>query len=155
VSTGSGPVSAKVLDETIAWQLRLGNGEGDTQQQAELQQWLAANPEHARAWNQLSGIDRQLGTIDSPVARRALQRPAVSNRRTVTNRALFSLVLLAAASIGLALQTQPLAVWLADERTGAGEQLSMTLPDNSRIQLNSHSAIDVHFDPDQRTIGIT
>jgi transmembrane sensor len=115
------PVSARVLDEAIAWQLRLGDGDASPQVRKALQRWLSESAEHAKAWAQLGGIDQQLGTINSPTA-------------------------------GIALQSQPLPVWLADERTGAGEQQSVTLADNSHIQLNSRSALDIHFDQQERRL---
>ncbi|VXC11197.1 FecR domain-containing protein [Pseudomonas sp. 9Ag] len=145
------PVSARVLDQAIAWQLRLGDGAVSAQARKELQRWLNESAEHGKAWAQLGGIDQQLGTIDSPTARRALQLSANSGRRTA-GRALLSLALLGTLGVGTALQSQPLPVWLADEHTGAGEQLSVTLADNSYIQLNSRSALDVHFDQQERRV---
>ena len=145
------PVSARVLDQAIAWQLRLGDGAVSAQARKELQRWLNESAEHGKAWAQLGGIDQQLGTIDSPTARRALQLSANSGRRAA-GRALLSLALLGTLGVGMALQSQPLPVWLADERTGAGEQLSVTLADNSYIQLNSRSALDVHFDQQERRV---
>lgn len=146
------PVSARVLDETIAWQLRLGEAADHVQQQLELQRWLAASPEHARAWAQLGGIDQRLGAIDSPSARHALQAAASSRRGGTTGRRVLSLALLCAIGTGLALQAQPLPVWLADARTGLGEQRSLTLADDSHVRLNSRSALDIHFDEQQRRL---
>lgn len=145
------PVSARVLDEAIAWQLRLGDGGASAQVSKEVQRWLNESTEHARAWAQLGGIDQQLGTINSPPARRALQINANSKRRTA-GRAFLGLALLCTLGMGMALQSQPLPVWLADERTGAGEQQSVTLADNSHIQLNSRSALDIRFDQQERRL---
>jgi transmembrane sensor len=145
------PVSARVLDEAIAWQLRLGDGGASPQVRTALQRWLSESAEHAKAWAQLGGIDQQLGTINSPTARRALQISAHSGRRPV-GRALLGLALLCTLGMGIALQSQPLPVWLADERTGAGEQQSVKLADNSHIQLNSRSALDIRFDQQERRL---
>lgn len=146
------PVSAQVLDEAIAWQLRLGDGPENSAHHTELQRWLAASPEHAKAWAQLGGIDRRLATISSPSARRALQLNASASSQNSASRALMGLALFCTIGIGFALQARPLSVWLADESTGAGEQRSFVLDDNSRIQLNSRSALDVRFDEQQRRL---
>jgi transmembrane sensor len=151
MSDAQTPVSARILDEAIAWQLRLGDSADSESHLTDLQRWLAMSPEHAKAWAQLGGIDRQLGTINSPSARRALQLN-VSAKRQSAGRALLGLALLCTIGIGLALQARPLPIWLADESTGAGEQRSFTLDDNSRIQLNSRSALDVRFDEKQRRL---
>lgn len=145
------PVSARVLDEAIAWQLRLGDGSETARHLPELQRWLAVNPEHAKAWAQLGGIDQQLGTINSPTARRALQVRAHSGRRAA-GRAFLGLALLCTLGVAMALQSQPLPVWLADKRTGAGEQQSVTLADNSHIRLNGRSALDIRFDKQERRL---
>ncbi|WP_019339844.1 FecR family protein [Stutzerimonas stutzeri] len=145
------PVSASVLDEAIAWQLRLGDGDVSAQVRMELQRWLNQSAEHAKAWAQLGGIDQHLGTINSPPARRALQINPHSGRRTA-GRAFLGLAVLCALGVGLALQSQPLSAWIADERTGAGEQRSIALADNSRLQLNSRSAVDIRFDQRQRRL---
>lgn len=145
------PVSARVLDEAIAWQLRLGDGSETARHLPELQRWLAVNPEHAKAWAQLGGIDQQLGTINSPTARRALQVRAHSGRRAA-GRAFLGLALLCTLGVAMALQSKPLPVWLADKRTGAGEQQSVTLADNSHIRLNSRSALDIRFDQQERRL---
>ncbi|AHL77135.1 amino acid ABC transporter substrate-binding protein [Stutzerimonas stutzeri] len=146
------PVSSRVLDEAIAWQLRLGDETAGPHVNAELQRWLSDNAEHAKAWAQLGGIDQQLGSINSPSARHALQVSATSKRRRTTGRAFLGLVLLGTVGVGLTLQSQPLPVWLADERTGSGEQQSLTLADHSHIQLNSRSALDIRFDEHQRRL---
>lgn len=145
------PVSAHVLDEAIAWQLRLSDSTADTGLDSELQRWLSQSGEHLRAWAQLNGIDRQLDVINSPGARRALERTATSDRLSV-RRALFGFALAFAAGSGMALQSKPLDVWLADQRTGSGAQQSLTLADNSHIQLNSRSALDIRFDDEQRRL---
>ena len=145
------PVSSQVLDEAIAWQLRLGDGAESTQICNELQRWLNQSTEHAKAWAQLGGIDQQLDAINSPSARIALQISANSGRRTV-GRAFLGLVLLGVLGVGMALQSQPLPVWLADQRTGAGRQQSLTLADNSHVRLNSRSALDIRFDQQERRL---
>lgn len=145
------PVSARVLDEAIAWQLRLDDGSANAQLNKELQRWLNESAEHAKAWAQLGGIDQQLGTINSPTARRALQINTHSKRQS-TGRTFLGLALLSTLAVGIALQSQPLPVWLADERTGSGEQQSVTLADNSHLRLNSRSAVDIRFDQRERRL---
>ncbi len=152
VTDDSLPVSARVLDQAIDWQLRLGDAEPTPHLSAELEGWLSADPEHRKAWAQLGGIDLQLGSVNNPSARRALQGAAKRQRRSVSARAILSLVMVCAIGIGLVLQAQPLQVWLADERTGTGEQRSLALADSSQVWLNSRSALDIHFDEQQRRL---
>ncbi|WP_263143775.1 FecR family protein [Pseudomonas sp. RIT-PI-AD] len=146
------PVSAQVLDEAIGWQLCLGSGEADPQQRAAFADWHAAHPEHARAWAQLAGLDRQLAAASATPARRALLRATPTARRLRLGGGVLGLLLAVALGLGLLERQRPLGDWLADEVTGGGEQRELLLPDRTRVRLNSRSALDVRFDAHQRRL---
>ncbi|MGE8189107.1 FecR domain-containing protein [Pseudomonas sp. NPDC086278] len=149
--TSSKPVSAKVLDAAIAWQLSLDSG--TPVEREEFAKWHAAHEEHARAWRQLGMLDQRFSVASGP-ARTALLQSRESIRRRV--RKLGSGAASIVAVIGLALfageRYLPLDYWLADERTATGEQRMLRLTDGTLINLNTHSAIDVRFDEKQRRI---
>jgi transmembrane sensor len=141
-------VPLRVLDEAIGWQLCLGSGEASEQDRLAFGAWLAAHPEHARVWQQLGELDQQLGAAAPAPARRALTRP----QRRIGGRALG---LLLAVGLGLGLlanQQRPLGDYLADAYTGTGEVRELQLPDNTRVSLNSRSALDIQFTPDERRL---
>lgn len=148
----SSSVSAKVLDEAIGWQLCLGSGEATDLEKAEFQLWQASNPEHARAWAQLNGLDQRLAGVSSQPARRALLRAAGSGKSRLRSGGVFGLLLAGVLGLGLAQQQRPLTDWLADERTAPGEQRDLTLPDRTHVRLNSRSALDIDFNPQQRRL---
>ena len=147
------PVSARVLDAAIAWQLSLDGGGGSPQEREAFAQWHAADEEHARAWRQLGLLDQRFSVASGP-ARAALLQTRVSIRRRV--RKLGTGLASVVAVIGLALfagnRYLPLDYWLADQRTATGEQRTLRLADGTRIDLNTHSALDVRFDDKQRRI---
>ncbi|AZD51226.1 FecR domain-containing protein [Pseudomonas chlororaphis] len=124
------PVSARVLDAAIAWQLSLDSGEGNPMAREEFAKWHAADEEHARAWRQLGMLDQRFSVASGP-ARSAL---------------LLGLALFAGERYG------QLDYWLADQRTATGEQRTLRLTDGTLINLNTHSAVDVRFDEKQRRI---
>ncbi|MCY1271376.1 Protein FecR [compost metagenome] len=145
-------VSARVLDEAIAWQLCLGSGEASTQERQAFAGWLAAHPEHARVWQQLGGLDQQLAGVASAPARRALLRSdrARAGRR-LTGSAL-GLLLGVGLVLGLLGAQRPLGDYLADQRTASGEQRELRLPDRSLLRLNSLSAVDIDFAGSERRL---
>ncbi|MBW6154852.1 FecR domain-containing protein, partial [Pseudomonas aeruginosa] len=51
-------------------------------------------------------------------------------------------------------RAEPLRDWLADQRTGVGEQRRLTLPDGSLLTLNTDSAVDLAFDASQRLVRL-
>jgi transmembrane sensor len=148
----SSSVSANVLDEAIGWQLCLGSGEASDLEKAEFRLWQAASSEHARAWAQLSGLDQHFANVSSQPARRALLRSADSGKARLRRGGMLGLMLATALGLGLAQQHRPLGDWLADERTAPGEQRDLELPDHTKVRLNSRSALDIDFNPQQRRI---
>ncbi len=148
------PVSARALDEAIAWQLRLDSGDATEQDHQDIQRWLAAHPEHARVWQQLGGIDRHLSAAAHPSARRALLRSGGVRRRSLHRITGSALALLLASGLGLGLlaQQRPLSDFLADERTGSGEHRELRLADQTRVQLNSRTALDVDLEGPERRL---
>lgn len=147
-------VSARVLDEAIAWQLCLGSGEARPQDHLAFAAWLAAQPEHALVWQQLNGLDQRLSEVNAAPARRALLRSdhALKRRIRRLGTGLFSILLLAGLSLGLLGTQRPLGDYLADQMTRAGEQRHLTLPDHSQVQLNSRSALDIDFSGSERRL---
>lgn len=146
----SQPVADAVLDEAIAWQLRMGSGEAAAADESGLRQWLSARSEHARAWRQLGEIDASLRPAAGPAARAAVLAPSPRWR----GRGPLLALVLAATALGWAVleQAGPAGAWLADHRTGTGERLAVTLPDRSVVHLDTGSAIDVDFSGTERTV---
>lgn len=145
------PVADDVLDAAIGWQLLLDSGHADAKARAGFAHWLAAQPEHARAWRQLGGIDGSLRAL-APM-RDVLVRP----RQRIPARAwLGSVVLMAAVLLGaMAVERQtPLRGWLSDQHTATGERRMVMLEDGSELVLNSRSAVDIDFEGEYRLIQL-
>ncbi|MGF6691412.1 transmembrane sensor [Metapseudomonas resinovorans] len=147
-------VSARALDEAIAWQLCLDSGEATELERHEFRRWLGERPEHAQVWQQLAGIDQQLAAAAPIPARRALLRSGGVRRRSPHRIAGNTLALLLAVGLGLGLlaQQRPLGDYLADELTARGEHRELRLADSSIVQLNSRTALDIDFDGAQRRL---
>lgn len=148
------PVSSRVLDAAIAWQLCLDDDNGSATQREEFNQWLSASEEHSRAWRQLGLLDQRFAIGAGP-ARRALQHSDESARRKVRALRGGAVGLLLVCGLGLLLGNSrylPMDYWLAEQRTATGEQRSVRLADSTLVRLNTHSAIDVRFDGKERRI---
>jgi len=148
----SKPVSARVLDAAIAWQLSL-DGDASAVEREEFAKWHAAHEEHARAWRQLGMLDQRFSVASGP-ARTALLQSREGLRRRVRKlgRGVASVVLVAGLALFAGERYLPVDYWLADQRTATGEQRTLHLSDGTRINLNTHSALDVRFDEQQRRI---
>lgn len=143
------PVTHRVLDAAIEWQLCLGSGAATAQDEAEFSLWFAADPEHARAWRQLGMLDQRFATTSAP-ARAALTQARDGMRQRLGKWGGAASLLL--ISLFGAHRYLPIGYWMADQRTATGEQRSVLLDDNTLVRLNTHSAIDVRFDSKRRLI---
>ncbi|NCE88938.1 FecR domain-containing protein [Pseudomonas sp. L13] len=150
---GSKPVSSRVLDAAIAWQLSLDSGNGSAVEQEEFSKWLASDEEHARAWRQLGMLDQRFSVAAGPARAALLQsRHGVRQRVRKLGRGLASIVLVCGLALFAGERYVPIHYWLADQRTATGEQRMLKLADGTRVNLNTHSAIDVRFDETRRLI---
>lgn len=117
-----------------------------------LQAWLDAAPEHAQAYRKaqkvwgLSGQVMSRPTFDCP-----LPPPAVASRsrRRGLRRWLLASAVAACAVLLVLPDWQGLG---ADYHSPRGEHRAVTLADGSVVELDSGSAIDVHFSADKRQV---
>ncbi|CRM55803.1 MULTISPECIES: FecR domain-containing protein [Pseudomonas] len=145
-------VSTQVAEQAVHWLLQMQQGTLDPRQQAAWQQWLQAHSEHQRAWDQIQRVNQRLRGLPSPLAHAALNAPKSTSRR----QALKLLLILGAGSAAAwSLRQQHILPPLtADYRSPVGQRRSVPLADGSQLQLNTGSAVDVHFDGQQRLIRL-
>ena len=152
-SINAKPVSARVLDAAIAWQLSLDAGDGGLVAREAFSQWLASDEEHARAWRQLGLLDQRVSVASGPARAALLQsREGIRRRVRKLGSGLASIALVCGLALLAGERYVPIHYLLADQRTATGEQRTLTLADGTRINLNTHSAIDVRFDEQRRLI---
>ncbi|HEY8334376.1 MAG TPA: FecR domain-containing protein [Tardiphaga sp.] len=132
--------------------LLLQSGEATEAERARWSHWRAAHPMHELAWQRAERVAIKFDLLPRELAVPALGRPLRTDRRGAI-KALA--VLLGAAPAGwLAWRMTPAAEWLADHRTATGERLALSLPDGTRLQLNTATAIDVAYDAHQRLVRL-
>lgn len=131
------------------WYVRLtGEAVTDRERQA-WQQWLAADAQHVRAWQRIEAVQQRVGQMPGPVAAGTLGAVAQSRRRVLRG-----VVLLVSAGgvAALGWRSETRQRLSADYRTGVGERRTITLADGSQLMLNTDTALDVHFDAQQRLL---
>lgn len=149
------PVPPAVLEAAIGWQLRQGEGDTSPADAQALADWVAAHPDHARAWRQLGDIDQHLARAAAgPGARAALLLPPRRRRPARVAGAVLGLALAVACGVLVLDRYQPVGQLLSDHRTATGERRTIVLPDQTVLHLNTRSAVDVVFSQDQRAIHL-
>ena len=156
-----GPEQQSITEAAAEWAVRLHAGALSEDDQAQLDQWLAADARHAPALRFAEQTWAALGELAleaRPLAHRlppAAARPAPVTRRRrplrwVGRAAVLSLVLAVGWVSGptLLLQMQ------SDYRTGAGEIRTVQLDDGSSVELDASSAISIDYDSNERRISL-
>ncbi|MCY1196744.1 Protein FecR [compost metagenome] len=144
-------IDPRALDGAVEWFLRLTSGAMTDADQAAWLAWRKADPEHERAWQRTEALTRRFEALPEG-ALPVLARPRSPARR----RALAKLAVLAGAgAVGWsAWREAPWQAWTAQYQTPAGGRRELVLADQSRIVLNTRTAIDVLFDRTQRLVAL-
>ncbi|UHC19829.1 FecR domain-containing protein [Methylobacterium currus] len=134
------------IDEAAAgWVVRLASSDATAADRAAFDVWLAADPAHAAAYAEMDALWRQLGHLPD-------RAPPPAKRRSRTGPA----CLAAAVVLGSFLASQAgLVDWLrSDLWSGVGDITHATLPDGSRVDLNTGTALALHFSGTERRIAL-
>ncbi len=125
--------------------------------------WKQADPRHAAAAVQIEGFINQMQNMrqhtggNAKPARAALDAVYSLNRRRKRIKRLgtvLALVVMLAIPAWMTLQTYSPSYLMADIRTVTGEWVVQTLSDNTRLTLNTASAVNLHYDEYRRTIEL-
>ncbi|MFV2946905.1 FecR domain-containing protein [Pseudomonas japonica] len=132
------------LRQAAEWLCQLNSGEAQPSDHAAWQRWYDAAPDNAWAWLQAERLQNRVASTAHPSTARVLQLTA-ENRRTSRRRVIKAgVVLLGVTALGAASypQTSRLS-WLADYRSGVGEQRRLRLQNGTTVHLNTDTALDV------------
>lgn len=157
---GEDPV--RVEEEAADWIARLNAPNASDEDRARCAVWRAADPSHERTFGAMSALWSAYQSSDGLIQSEssncpAAQRTAVENparRRWVIGVSSAAGVLAAAAIYS------NFSAWLAPGKpetifqTGVGEHVSIALPDQSRLELNSNTRVRVVYSAAERQIQI-
>lgn len=141
----STPVDAgarQLAREAAQWLALQDAGQLDTEQAAALQRWRARSAAHEALWQKAEGLRQRFSQVPAPLAVACLDRPDPDRRRLLGQVLGFGAL---APLAWLGYRQLPLDDWRADLRTATGERRGLTLPDGSRLQLNTGTAVNLDF----------
>lgn len=148
-----------VSEQAIDWMVRLRADTPSAALQERFNAWLNMDPAHAQAWarlhERLGGSFNTVRALDRRVpgqtehARQLLLQPQGSRRDAL--RVIAGLGLLG-GGLWLGARSPLGDSLLADLHTGRGQREAFNLADGSRLSLNADSAVDLHFDDQQRLV---
>lgn len=159
-STQSSSHRQSVSDQATAWFARLHADDVTAAEQEQFKNWYRESQEHAKAYDKMRLLWRQLEAPGKRVHARlaAEQQPAptyqpLPGKQPYARRfiALSALVLAVLLSYRLPVHYQN---WQSDYYTAPGKQLTVVLDDGSRLTLNTDTALAVNLSDKQRRIEL-
>jgi len=153
-ATRAGP-DPQVVKQAISWMLRLRNNRANRRLQAQCEDWREAHHDHELAWQRVQALQQELsGQLAAvPGARLTLENSAQGLGRRQALK-LLSGVMLVSSAAWISRDLIGWQRWTSDLATATGERRSVQLPDGTRLQLNTDSAVDLDFNPQQRLITL-
>jgi transmembrane sensor len=145
------PLDLPTLEAAATWYVRLNSTPSNEADHQAWRQWLAANPQHARAWARVEKLQSQWARLPADVSLSTLA--GVKARRRAVLKTL-GLLLAVSGSGWLAAGHLPYPAMLADQRTATGQRRHLRLDDGSQLDLNTDSAIDIAFNAELRLIRL-
>lgn len=147
------PAQAQV-DQAIDWLVKLRFDRPSPRTEQQFQHWLASHPHNPLAWQRVSQLGDELAGLPKDLSRRTLDG---SQRQRSSRRDHLKLLSLLAVGGSLGWATrEPLGLpqLLADSSTATGERRQWQVSDGSHVQLNTASAIDLHYSAEQRQLEL-
>lgn len=146
------PHREKIEQQASLWTARLETGVLTEAEQADLAQWLAADPEHSWMLSRYREMCAQLAEqvpvlVDAELVESVVAQ-ATARRRW---RRVMTPVLAAAAAIAVALGTW----WMLPQRveTRPFERRTLTLDDGSRVELNAQTHLSIALGRHERHVA--
>lgn len=117
--------------------------------------WKNADQRHQKAVSKMEGMVGQLEGLSAESTHAALNSSKKKGNESWASLAkVLSVMVFVLLPLAMLLPQQQVAGLLADKHTSTGEWQSYTLADNSRITLNSNSAVNIDFNQQQRTVEL-
>jgi len=145
------PLDYRTLEAAATWYVQLNAKQPNEAQLQAWQDWLGKNQAHAQAWARVEKLQRQLGNLPADVALPTLAGVRARRRAVLKTLAM----LMAVGATGWAVRESPPGqALMAELRTGKGERRQVRLSDGSQLELNTDSAVDIHFDGEYRQVHL-
>lgn len=138
-------ISTEVARQAAQWHMLMLDEPVSTADRDACARWRAAAPEHERAWQKAQRVQAQLGLLPRRLALGTLNR-----ERRQAMKQLLTLAIVAPLGYVAYRQVMPAAAYA----TAVGEHRRLELADGTVLELNTDTAIDLAFDPEQRLITL-
>lgn len=157
----------RLRQEAINWKIRLTSGEATSADHQQFEQWQTKSLAHEDAWHQVNTFWKDVEQLSEPhipgQTRLPMETGQESHRVGTSSRILednsfkrwgpaVAATIAIVSVIVVSLVNFPR--WTADFSTDVAEYRTVTLPDGSRIKLNSYTALNTNYTEQSREIEL-
>ncbi|NHB86860.1 ferric citrate uptake sigma factor regulator FecR [Photorhabdus tasmaniensis] len=140
----------QALKSASHWYAVLSSDQASPRQTEKWQRWYEQHQDNQWAWQQVENLRNQMLVVPGNVASRTLQETHLSRRRMMKS----VLLLLGVGGIWQLWHSETGEGLRAGYRTAKGDIQQYQLSDGTLLTLNTDSAVDVRFDPQQRLVHL-
>lgn len=141
-----------ILGEAADWMVQLQSGSATDEDRRAIAQWQGRSAQHAQAWQRAQAILGHFNSVPAAIAGDTLKR--IGRKKSLGRRQALGLLLAAGPAAWLAYRQVPWQQWTADQHTAIGEQKNLTLPDGTRLLINTGSSLNIAFSDQVRRIEL-
>jgi len=145
-------ISQKSMQEAADWLVKQQEKPLTPAEQAQLEHWQQSSENNRFAWQRAQRFINQVDTLPKDIAYAVLNRPDDKERRL--NIGKLALLLATGPIAWGAYKTVENQHWRADYRTAKGQMKQVTLPDGTKVTLNTATAFDAFFDGKERLLAL-
>lgn len=145
--------SDPVVDAALDWFSKLRNVEPDNITRHQFEMWLAQDPRHLREFRALEEMWGTEPFVAAVASLNGLQQYSHSRSSRWMSRASAAAAIVL-VTIGAWQLPDILIKWQADYVSATGEKTTVTLPDGSKMILNTASAVSIDFDEGRRSVHL-
>ncbi|MFJ4376087.1 FecR domain-containing protein [Pseudomonas japonica] len=145
------PAQREAIRQAAHWYVRLSSPGNEAEDHAQWQHWHDSDPLHRQAWQRMQVASASFGGLPQRLAASTLLGAGHARRQVLYG---FALLLGGGMFATLGWRSDLRREWSADQRSGVGERREVRLADGSRLLLDTDSAVDVHFDAQQRQLRL-
>lgn len=149
----SAGITLEIAEQAMLWYLELTEPQASEETRVACRNWRQAHPLHEQAWQRAENLGRRMGDMRQhrPLVSETLAAGGAARRRALKQLAL---LLMAGGGTWGVRQSGVLQPMLADYHSGVGEQRTLALAGDIRVELNTDSAIDVELSREARRIEL-
>ena len=152
-----------ILDQAVDWAVKLGSEQADRRDREACRAWRMKDSRHEAAWQAMGAIDREFEQIPQELAglaRSTLEKTPEQLSRLKARRRVVKTLVLGTLCLGMGYGLchfpflRPKGQVHQAHATAKGQRRTISLPDQSRIVLNTDSQIQIDFSRDKREIQL-